>query len=751
MPTKDTSLLKQTCPACGTVVDTAAADPLARVACQNCGEKVRAERSFDQFVLLETVGIGGMGTVYKARDTLLDREVALKLLRKDLGEDIDYAARLQQEARVAASVNHPNVIQVYSSGTDHDQFYLVMELVDHGSLDDFIEQQKRLPEELVLETGMQVAKGLRAAYAKGLIHRDVKPANILFADDHTAKIGDFGLAGAAAEGAETRGEIWGTPYYVAPERLDNMPEDFRSDIYSLGGTLFHAISGRAPIEGESTSAVTLRQLKNQPVNLATVAPDVSEPTVRVLNRMIAPDPGKRFSSYDELVTELEQAYGLLTGKKEFLITRRKKLPWIIGVIVLLLAVIGIGSWAFVSRKRAQTEINAASARAEQLVTFAPLQGRLMEAQRGLSQINYSKDAAQSKEAFARIALDSQKKQPIYDWARLQQGLAALILHDSSQARQAFQDIVNAGETGFSDEDKPQAEFLLNMARMMSAPGKAPADLKLNSDNYQAFGFLVAALKNIDQANAADALPLLEQFLKAKPTGKDAWVGEYRGLAQKYVDDCKLYLDWKKEGDEAKDAVSLSRHHANTTDILKRRRFRMFGALSDDVRAAEKGLQRQTVDQQKSESAERAAQKKKQAEAATAEVARKKPQWLTDWKNRLVNDLNRAHYNAAVADTNGVQYTGIGGATADKLLMKVPYGELALPWALIGPQTLLKISTSFIDPKSPDAADRNWVCAVYANETGQADEAKRLAGEAAKLKPEYAQMWTTLQSQPKAAR
>ena len=146
-------------------IDTANAEPLARVACPKCGEKVRVERTFDNFVLLETLGIGGMGTVYKARDTLLDRLVALKLLRKDLEGGIDQAKQLQQEARVAASVNHPNVVQVFSSGTDHGQFYLVMELVDHGSLDDFIEQRKRLPEEQVLEdrhSGRErIAGGLR--------------------------------------------------------------------------------------------------------------------------------------------------------------------------------------------------------------------------------------------------------------------------------------------------------------------------------------------------------------------------------------------------------------------------------------------------------------------------------------------------------------------------------------------------------------------------------------------------------------
>src|SRR6184192_4378626 len=275
MAAESTASTSQTCPACATSIDTTDAEPLARVECPNCGEKVRAERMFDNFLIVETVGVGGMGTVYKARDTLLDRFVALKLLRKDLEGGLDETAQLQQEARMAASVNHPNIVQVFSSGTDHNQFYLVMELVEHGSLDDYIEQQTRLPEDQVLEAGIQTAKGLRAAHAKGLIHRDVKPANILFADEHTAKIGDFGLAGVAAETAETRGEIWGTPYYVAPERLDNKPEDFRSDIYSLGATLFHAAAGRAPIEGDTNSATELLALKQQPLLLSVVAPEVS--------------------------------------------------------------------------------------------------------------------------------------------------------------------------------------------------------------------------------------------------------------------------------------------------------------------------------------------------------------------------------------------------------------------------------------------------------------------------------------------
>src|SRR5205823_765000 len=151
----------------------------------------------------------------------LDRDVALKLLRKDLGPE--YANQLQQEARITASVNHPHVVQVFSFGRDHDQYYLVMELVDRGTLDDLIAEQKKLPEADALRAGIEVARGLRAAYQKGLIHRDVKPANILFNAEGMAKISDFGLAGIVEPNAQTSGAIWGTPYYVAPERSRPIP------------------------------------------------------------------------------------------------------------------------------------------------------------------------------------------------------------------------------------------------------------------------------------------------------------------------------------------------------------------------------------------------------------------------------------------------------------------------------------------------------------------------------------------------
>src|SRR5206468_2395605 len=312
------------CPRCDATIDIGDAEPLSRVPCPACGERVRITRSFNHFELRETLGTGGMGTVYKARDTQLDRDVALKLLRKDLGPE--YANQLQHEARITASVNHPHVVQVFSFGHDHDQYYLVMELVERGTLDDLIAERKKLTEGEVLRTGIEVARGLRAAYKKGLIHRDVKPANILYNEDGMAKISDFGLAGIAEPPAQTSGAIWGTPYYVAPERLNNQPEDFRSDIYSLGATLFHAVAGRPPFDRETTSASDLRALKNNPLKLKDVAPDVSRPTANAIARMIAPDPRLRFASHDELILALKKAERILQGEPE---------PWRAKVVLII--------------------------------------------------------------------------------------------------------------------------------------------------------------------------------------------------------------------------------------------------------------------------------------------------------------------------------------------------------------------------------------------------------------------------------
>ena len=332
----------QSCPSCGEKVATAGLEPFAKVDCPKCGHQLRVERVFENYVVVEPLGTGGMGSVYKARDTRLNRFVALKLLRKEFAGDAEFTAKLQDEARITASIKHPHVVEVYSVGEDHGQFYVVMELVDGGSLDDRIEDEKRISEMEMLEVGLQVAKGLQAALKAGLIHRDIKPGNILFTDRHTAKIVDFGLALLAAAHAETEGEIWGTPYYVAPERLTNTKETFVSDLYSLGATLFHAVSGHPIFAEETQSAAELKKLKSNPPGLQTRLPEISEETAAVIDRMLRPNPADRQNSYEELIAELQSAHAAALAREEEL---RARWGWPRRIAVslgVLLALGGIG-------------------------------------------------------------------------------------------------------------------------------------------------------------------------------------------------------------------------------------------------------------------------------------------------------------------------------------------------------------------------------------------------------------------------
>ena len=721
MPT-DTPIL-QKCPACGATIDTTEAEPLARVDCPKCSEKVRIERTFDNFVLLETLGAGGMGSVYKARDTRLDRFVALKLLRKELSADPNHAAQLQQEARVMASINHPHVVQVFSSGSDHGQFYLVMEMVDHGSLDDLIEENKRVSEEGVLESGIQVAEGLRAAHGKGLMHRDIKPANILFADQHNAKISDFGLAGGVAERQEEAGQIWGTPYYVAPERLNNQPEDFRSDIYSLGATLFHAVAGRPPIEGETNSANELSKLKSTPFDLTQIAPDVSQETARIINRMIAPDPANRFASYDELVAALQKAYAALTGTDYVdLVKRSRKVAWVTGAVALLLALIAVGAFVFA---RKQQERSATIAKtAGQIVPIAELERQLQEGRRQLL-VGHHKVALT---AFARIAKDAKNRQPLHDWARLHQGLAAIVARDCKQAHDAFQDIERSGENGFAKEDVDLARSLVGTAKSMNAPGTVPASVAkdIRGEGADAFGLFLFALKDIEQLDANDAAVLLERFMAAQPAGKFAWIAEYKPLAQKYLEDARLYATWRTQRTFA-DAPSRL---ASLRELKKK--LKTHGAISDAMSTEEKTLAPRSGGQK----IEGQTAKEAKEDVDLAAFSKKKFEWLAAWKSKLINDLNRSHFSGAIADVNGMQYQGISSATPEQLSLQTPYGIVGVSWAKVAPRALLAVSTSFIKPNQADAADRQWLCAVFASEIGETETARNLAEAAAKTKPEY---------------
>jgi serine/threonine protein kinase len=260
-----------------------------------------------QFELRSVVGSGGMGIVYRAWDTTLERLVAVKLMRKELLSDQKALESFYREARACARLNHTNIVHIYTFDEWEGQQYLVMELADHGSLDARIEKLRLLQELDMLDIGVKIASALDLALKHDLLHRDIKPGNILFNADHEPKLIDFGLARKADVEHEVEDVTWGTPYYVAPEKIKREPETFLSDMYSLGATLYHAMTGHVPFEAPTVEEVIIAQVQTPltPPNL--VVPEITQATSDALVKAMAKNPAERFLSYDEFIMALTAA------------------------------------------------------------------------------------------------------------------------------------------------------------------------------------------------------------------------------------------------------------------------------------------------------------------------------------------------------------------------------------------------------------------------------------------------------------
>ena len=285
--------------------------PLATVPCTKCGHPIMMPMRLRQFELRSIIASGGNGTVYRAWDTTLERMVAVKLMKKELLEDPRALESFYREARACARLNHTNIVHIYTFDEWEGQSYLVMELADRGSLDERIDKLHTLPELDVLDIGTKIASALDMALKYDLLHRDIKPGNILFNADHEPKLVDFGLARKADAEHESSDVTEGTPYYVAPEKIKRERETFLSDMYSLGATLYHALLGRVPFDAPTVEEVIIAQVQEPLTAPNLVIPEITQPTSDALVKAMAKNPAERFLSYDEFIMSLEAARSLL--------------------------------------------------------------------------------------------------------------------------------------------------------------------------------------------------------------------------------------------------------------------------------------------------------------------------------------------------------------------------------------------------------------------------------------------------------
>lgn len=330
-----------TCIHCGTVLNIAGLDPFTPLECTNCHKVFPVPTQLGDYILLDILGQGGMGAVFRGFDAKLKRPVAVKVMSKKLGGDEEFTGHFLREAQVLASLNNPNVVQVHNFGEKHGQPYIVMELVDGGRLDRMIKEHGPLKESFVVHMAMDVIKGLHAAANMGLAHGDLKPDNVLFDREGNAKVVDFGLARFKGE-VQRPGEIWGTPFYIAPEVVRGKQPNMNADIYSLGCTLFHALAGQPPFSKQNIQETVLARLKEPAPDLRTIRPDIHPKTAAVVARMLAVDPFVRYPNYDSLTTDMIEAQKELAGETVAAPQKKRRSVWLVLIMTATaMAITGI--------------------------------------------------------------------------------------------------------------------------------------------------------------------------------------------------------------------------------------------------------------------------------------------------------------------------------------------------------------------------------------------------------------------------
>ncbi len=258
----------------------------------------------------DRLGTGGMAIVYRGTDLLLRRRVAIKVLRDQFALDDDFVKRFEYEAQAAARLSHPNVVNVYDFGREENCYFIVMELVEGETLAAIMADGKQIPESVAIDYATQIAAGLAFAHRQELLHRDVKPANILVTHDDVVKLGDFGIARAVAEnaiGVTQPGMVMGSVAYISPEQAQGKELDQRSDLYSLGVVLYQMVAGRLPFTGDSPVAVALKHVTEPPPRVDPVALRISPALASIVEKLLQKQPQERFASAAELGRALREA------------------------------------------------------------------------------------------------------------------------------------------------------------------------------------------------------------------------------------------------------------------------------------------------------------------------------------------------------------------------------------------------------------------------------------------------------------
>ncbi|WAC18096.1 serine/threonine-protein kinase [Luteolibacter sp. SL250] len=534
------------CGTCGNAMNVTAVAPFSNVECPTCGAKERVKTEFGHYTLTRRLAEGGMSLVFVAMDNTLGREVALKILNEAYSADEKRIAAFEEEARITASFSHPHVVRVFTTGRAFDRFYIAMELVPGGHFEHQIRERGKIPEAEILPFAVQVAEGLEAARAAGLIHRDIKPGNILLDAQGNAKIVDFGLALLTKDGSATAQEIWATPYYVPPETIEGHPEDFRSDLYAFGATLYHALAGKPPCDEETMATDKLREAKKHIRSLRTAAADVTDDTCAIVDKAMAYAREARFSSYEEMISQLKVAQSRLKkGRSRTGATRAaaRKKEWIaIGAAATVVLAAVVAGVVWVLREEPVIKQEESVIAAQEITEGNAGNTAIGQLYREARQAMENRKYPEAAQIFVALREDDEVQEPTRSWAGVEAAVATFLDGRNEAARkEARLAAAHIGKTELA-EQRSGDRLVRTLAKLdVIEPMEpfAPAE----PDAAWALTMILGGLKNWEQGlTDSAAKDFFDPLAQARFKPKDQWVQIYQKISKDYLEDHRLLSD-----------------------------------------------------------------------------------------------------------------------------------------------------------------------------------------------------------------
>lgn len=548
-----TQHLMNACPSCGEVMDVSACDPYSKVICPACSNAIRVRADFLHFRIEKKIGEGGLSRVFRAIDQTLNRQVALKILSPEFSKDSKRAKEFEREARITASISHPNVVKVFSAGSDQEHYFMAMELVSGGSLDRLIHSKGRIVEKKALKIGAEITNGLMAAQSSGLIHRDVKPGNILFSDEGVSKIVDFGLAKRELNKDNDQEELWATPYYVPPEKLHGEKEDFRSDIYSLGATLFHAMAGKPPCASDTASIEELKILKQKKISLEVVAPNISITTCELIDKMMDKSPDNRHNSYHDLLEEFGKAQNVLSQSSVRLVgsslrvekNQKSNNVLKVGLLVSLLSTIVVFLVFLNSRNEFISDINSSFDITDDNLEYVDIgdpKRFMTERFEGAVKMMADSDYGSAERTFGQISSSPITKQPTVNWALFNQGLSILLQGDLERARTVYQRLEEKSDYSEEPDDQRLCRFFKQSSQLLSQRKPISYDQLVNFEGkgFESMALLAFGLQNWEHDDFDDAEEYLNLFTLDELPDNYPWIKWLKDIPSQYLSDIDLF-------------------------------------------------------------------------------------------------------------------------------------------------------------------------------------------------------------------